>query len=232
MRVKFNFSKNTIPVPVNNQSLLNGYVHKCLGKNNKYHDTKSDYSISILQGGRINLEDKTLSFEKGAYFTVTSNDNEFIQTLLMGVLTNPELFFGMRFSGVDYVEETFHNGWNYFITLSPFIVKEYTDMKNYKYLTLNDADFNTKLKTYLTNKLSKIDSTLDLKEFDVVVEDRPFNKVKTIMVKNVANKANHCQLNINCNKKVAKLLYTIGIGQSTGSGFGTIYKTENHKVYN
>lgn len=232
MRVKFNFSRNTTPVPVNNQTFLNGYVHKCLGSDNPYHDTKSDYSISILQGGKINKEDKTLNFINGAYFTVTSNDNEFIQKLLMGVLNNPELFFGMRFSGVDYIEEKFHSGWNYFITLSPFIVKEYIDKGKYSYLTLNDPKFQSKLKSYLINKLTKIDSSLDLKDFDVIVEDRPFNKVKTIMVKNVANKANHCQLNINCNKKVAKLLYTIGIGQSTGSGFGTIYKTENHKIYN
>jgi len=232
MRVKFNFSKNTEPVPVNNQSFLNGYIHKCLGENNKYHDSKSDYSISILQGGRINKEDKTLNFNNGGYFTVTSNDNEFIQKLLLGVLTNPELFYGMRFSGVDYIEEKFHSGWNYFITLSPFIVKEYVDKKNYCFLTLDDSNFQTKLKTYLINKLTKIDSTLDLNDFDVIVEDRPFNKVKKIVVKNVVNKANHCQLNIHCNKKVAKLLYTIGIGQSTGSGFGTIYKTENHKIYN
>lgn len=232
MRVKFNFSKNTSPVPVNHQSFLNGYIHKCLGKNNPYHDTKSDYSISILQGGRINLEDKTLNFEKGGYFTVTSKDDNFIQTLLMGVLTNPDLFFGMKFSGIDYVDETFHNGWNHFITLSPFIIKEYIDKKNYEFLTLNDSEFSLKVKKYLINKLTKIDSTLDLTDFDVVVEDRPFNKVKSIMVKNVVNKANHCQLSINCNKKIASLLYTIGIGQSTGSGFGTIYKTENHKIYN
>lgn len=232
MRIKFNFTKNTKPVPVNHQQFLNGYIHKCLGENNVYHDSKSDYSISILQGGRIDIESKTLNFEKGAYFTVTSDDNVFIKTLLMGVLVNPELFFGMKFSGVDYIDEKFHNGWNYFITLSPFILKEYVDKKNYRYITLKDDDFSKKIKTHLINKLKKIDEKLNLTDFDVVVEPNSFNKVKTIMVKNVANKANHCQINIHCSKKVAKILYTIGIGQSTGSGFGTIYKTENHKIYN
>ena len=51
------------------------------------------------------------------------------------------------------------------------------------------------------------------------------------MVKNVINKANQCQISIYTNKKIAELLYNIGIGQSTGSGFGVIYKTENHKLY-
>ena len=51
------------------------------------------------------------------------------------------------------------------------------------------------------------------------------------MVKNVINHANQCHISIHTNKKVAELLYNIGLGQSTGSGFGTIYKTENHKTY-
>ena len=32
-------------------------------------------------------------------------------------------------------------------------------------------------------------------------------------------------------KELAELIYNIGLGQSTGSGFGTIYKTENHSLY-
>ena len=45
------------------------------------------------------------------------------------------------------------------------------------------------------------------------------------------NIANQCQVSINCKKELAELIYNIGLGQSTGSGFGTVYKTENHKMY-
>ena len=51
------------------------------------------------------------------------------------------------------------------------------------------------------------------------------------MVKNVVNYANSCHINVYTNRKVAELLYNIGLGQSTGSGFGTIYKTENRSFY-
>ena len=57
------------------------------------------------------------------------------------------------------------------------------------------------------------------------------HKVKKVLVKNVINKANYCHVSIYTNKEVAKILYHIGLGQSTGSGFGTIYKTENHSIY-
>lgn len=33
------------------------------------------------------------------------------------------------------------------------------------------------------------------------------------------NYANQCQVSISCDKKIAELIYNIGLGQSTGSGF-------------
>ena len=231
MRIKINFSKNTRPVAIANQSQVNGYIHKCLGADNKYHDAVNNYAVSSLMGGRLNDDRQTLSFDKGGYITVSSNDPEFINTLLMGVLSNQEFTCGMKFAGVDPVNETFINGWNHFATLSPFLIKEYTSKDEYKFLTLNDPNFGQKVKSYLVNKLTKINPELNLKNFDVNIPNNTSHKVKKIMVKNVVNHANQCHISINCDKKVAELLYNIGIGQSTGSGFGTIYKTENHKLY-
>jgi CRISPR-associated endoribonuclease Cas6 len=228
MRIKINLSKNKTNVPIQNQSLLNSWIHKVLGENNKWHDKKSNYSISSLRGGKMNDDKQTLNFPKGGFITVSSLDDELITTFLLGVMKNPDFGFGMGFVGVDYIKENFHDGWNYFATLSPFIVKEYNDGK-YKFLTLKDENFEEKLKEYLKKKLIPYD--LDLTDFNVKIGDNKSNKVKQILVKNVINHANQCQVNIFCNKKVAETLYNIGIGQSTGSGFGTIYKTENHKTY-
>ena len=231
MRIKFNFSKNTESITINNQALLNSYIHKCLGKNNKYHDAKNDYCISSLYGGKLNDDKETLSFENGGYFVASSENFEFLNKLLIGVMNNQGFTAGMNFCGVDYIEENFNDGWNYFVTLSPFIIKKYVDKKNYTFITLKDDDFSSKVKNYLVNKLTKIDNTLDLTDFDVIIPEHSNHKVKDIMVKNVVNKANQCHISIHTNIKVAKLLYHIGLGQSTGSGFGTIYKTENHHLY-
>jgi CRISPR-associated endoribonuclease Cas6 len=228
MRIKINLSKNEIDVPIQNQSYLNSWIHKCLGFNNKWHDAKSNYSISSLRGGKMNSDKQTLSFENGGYIVISSLDQELITSFLVGVMNNPEFSFGMKFVGVDYIKENMHEGWNHFATLSPFIVKEYNEGK-YRFLTLKDENFQEKLKKYLIKKLSNYN--LDLKGFDVKVGDNKSNKVKRIMIRNVTNLANQCQISVFCNKKVAETLYHIGLGQSTGSGFGAIYKTENHKKY-
>lgn len=231
MRIKIKFSKNTVDVPLNNQHLVNSYIHKCLGNNNKYHDTKSDYNISHLLGYVLNSDGKTLSYPNGSFLIVSSLNSEFISTLLTGLFLNTDFHSGMKFESIEHITEKFYDGWNNFDTLSPFLIKEYSSKKEYKFLTLNDNNFQLKVKNYLINKLSKIDSTLDLRDFDVKIPNHPSHKVKKIMVKNVINKGNRCFLNIFCNKRVAETLYNYGIGQSTGSGFGTIFKTENKDLY-
>jgi CRISPR-associated endoribonuclease Cas6 len=232
MRIKINFTKPTIDIPFNNQSLVNSYIHKCLGINNIYHDAKNDYNISSLIGGRLDLEQKKLLFENGGYIVISSLNAEFINKLLIGIINNQNFICGMVFNGVDHIEEKFYNGWNHFISLSHFIIKEYSDKKNYTFLTLKHENFEIKVKEYLINKISAINPTLDLSDFDVKIPlDYISNEIKPIIVKNVKNIGNKCHLNIFTNTKVAELLYNIGIGQSTGSGFGTIYKTENHKIY-
>jgi CRISPR-associated endoribonuclease Cas6 len=230
MRIKINFSKNTRPVSIANQSQVNGYIHKCLGIDNKYHDAVNNYAVSSLMGGRLNEDKKTVSFDNGGYITVSSSDTEFMNKLVMGILNNQEFTCGMNFAGVDPINETFINGWNHFATLSPFLIKEKTD-NGYGFVTLNDDNFEAKVKSYLLNKLSKIDPTLNLTNFNVKIPNNPKHKVKKILVKNVINHANQCHLSINCDKRVAELLYNIGVGQSTGSGFGTVYNTRNHNLY-
>lgn len=233
MRAKIKFTKNNVLVPFNNQSIINSYIHKCLGTNNKYHDTKSNYCISQLYGGKMNENKNGLEFKDGAYIVITSLDTEFINTLFSGIINEKfELGYGMYFLDIEYIEEKFYDGWNYFSTLSPFIIKKYTNNnKNAEFFTLYDDNFEKIVQQYLIKKISKINSKLDLSNFKVEIKKHPKHKVKKIMVKNVVNQANQCQVNIFCSKKVAELIYNYGLGQSTGSGFGTVYKTENHSIY-
>lgn len=230
MRFKIEFSKNTKPVPVSNQSLLNSYIHKCLGKNNKWHDSEGIYSISSLQGGTLNKDKNTLNFENGGYIIVSSRDIAMLDDLSKGIIMNQEFICGMKWAGITPIKELFFNGWNHFATLSPFIIKTYNEKKEYSFITLDDKDFNNKVKAYLIHKIQKI-KKVDLTDFDVHIPEHSSHKVKKILVKNVINKANQCHISINCTKEVAELLYLIGIGNSPGSGFGTIYKTENKDLY-
>lgn len=233
MRVIVRFSNPSASekVPVQNQSYLNYYVHKCLGDNNKYHNKSSDYSVSELYGGKLNRDKKTLSFINGGYIVITSNNQEFINDLTGGIMLNKNLRWGMVFERFDFIIEKFYNGWNHFATLSPFIIKKTIGFKKYEFVKLTDDNFAEEVKNHMSNKLKAIYKGINLEGFDVNVVDHPAHKVKPVMVKNCNNYANQCQVSFFCSADVAEKIYNLGLGQSTGSGFGTIYKTENHKKY-
>lgn len=230
MRIKVKISPTNIELPINNQDIVNSFIHRVLGKDNKYHDEKNNYSISALQGGRWIKDTKLISLKNGGYITISSLDSEFIDKILMGLYSTP-FHQDIRVNGIEFIEEKFYDGWNHFVTLSPFIIKKYADKHNYSFLTIDEENFEEKVEAYLINKISKINPKLDLSNFKVEIKNNENHRVKKVLVKNVINRANQCHISIFTNKKVANLLYNIGFGQSTGCGFGTIYKTENHKLY-
>lgn len=259
MRLLIKFSKNTSPVSTINQHFVNEYIYgKCLKADKKFHDAKNDYCISSLYGGTLNKETNTIDFPNGAIISVTSQNEEFLNKITIGVLQNTDFVCGMKFNTFELINENFVNGWNYFATLSPFIVKKFISMKEYKFYVLNDKNFMSKasdkiinkleamdekefsemLTKHTVNKLKKINPSLNLENFKIEVKAHPSHKIKTlykefdhVSKKCVVNYANQCHVNIFCNKQVAEIIYNIGLGQSTGCGFGTIYKTENHHKY-
>ena len=71
--------------PLNKE--VNGLINRCLGENNKYHGKFSNYCISSMQGGKMNKEG-LIMFSDGAYIQVSSNDKDFINDLVSGIITN------------------------------------------------------------------------------------------------------------------------------------------------
>lgn len=234
MRYKINFTENLEIVP-NNQQLVNSYIHKCLGVNNPYHDKPSNYCVSRLLGknSKIINNGANINYPNGSYILVTSLDLEFLNKIITGIVNNPVFGFGMKLSGIDLLEENFYDGWNYFKTTNMgFILKRLDENhKQIGYHNLNDKDFASEVKKHIINKFSKINPNLDFSDFNVVINQHNSHKVKTIYCKNVKNVANICQINIFANKNIAKYIYNYGLGQSTGSGFGSIYTTKYHHLY-
>jgi|TARA_R110000782_G_scaffold270273_2_gene370190 CRISPR-associated endoribonuclease Cas6 len=230
MRIKILLSPTDTELPINHQHLVNSFIHRALGKDNEYHDAKNNYSISPLQGGNWIKGTKNISFNKGGYVIISSLDDKFINNILMS-LYSTNFYKEIKVIGIEFVDEKFYNGWNHFVTLSPFIIKKYLSKKEYSFHTIDEDGFDVTLKNYLINKLTKINPDLDLTDFDVKIPKHDNHKTSKVIVKNVVNIGNSCHININTNRKVAELLYNIGIGQSTGCGFGTIYKSENKTIY-
>lgn len=232
MRIKINFTKNTQPVP-NNLKHVNSWFHKCIGQNNDLHDKPSDYNLSGMCGGSVTDNGKTKNFPNGGYILFTTENNELIEQLIIGTMSNPNFGFGMTIAGIDFIDETIYNGFNHFKTTEyGFIIKDKDENGKVNFVTLEDDMFIDKVKKHIINKFTKINPKLKFNDLDIKMNNHIGNKVRNVMVKNIVNKSNVCQLTINCNAQLAKALYHYGIGQSTGSGFGTIYNTKNLSKYN
>lgn len=230
MRIKIEFTKPEQAVPIETQRYVNSYIHTCLGRNNEYHDAPSQYSISNLKGGKLNEDKKTLSFNTvSPYIVVTSEDEMFLNRVVTGLNSNQDFAFGMKFKDIEFIGESFFDGWNHFYTLDPILLKEKKEDGRNWFVTIEDKDFATKLKNHIINKFNKVDPTLKLSDLELLVGE---GKKKRVMVKdNVWAIGSAVKIKIKGNKKLITKLYNYGLGQSTGSGFGTIYKVENLDKY-
>lgn len=224
MRIKLEFTKPNQNIPINTQQYVNSFIHKCLGHNNPYHDKQSDYNISNLKGGKLNDDKLTIHFPNvNPYIIVSSENQEFMGKIIEGAHTINSFGFGMEFIDTTFISEEFINGWNHFFTLDPILLKELNSEGKTRYITIKDIDFTNKLKNHIINKFSKIDPNLNLNDLQIEIGH---GKTKRITIKN--NEwaiGTSVKVMIKTNKKVASKLYHYGLGQSTGSGFGTIYTT-------
>lgn len=228
MRIKIKLKSEDVVIIPNNQKYVNSFIHKCLGSDNEYHDKPSDYCLSSLNGGYIIDNGKNVKFENGAFIVFTTPRSEILNKLIIGLNKNNGFGHGLFFYDIEFISEKIYDGYNFFKTMdNGFIIKD----KENGFLTLNDDDFILKLENHVKNKLMKINNKLNFNGFKIEINNHPNHKTKNVYVKNVKNISNVCQLKIFSNRKVAETLYNYGIGQSTGSGFGTIYKTENVNVY-
>jgi len=231
MRIKIKFTQNYIPLPIQNYSIMNAYINKVLGPNNQFHDKSGLYNISSIQGGILSENKCTLDFPNGAYFFVSALDENFITNFFEGILNNKEFGFGINYKEMTLVEENFNDGWNLFNTISPALFRESKKMEADKFGLITDDDFQDYVKERIIRKFKHLipdydfENDLELK----IDQKRQGHKVKSILVKNRINKANQFGFAIRCSKKFAELLYNVGLGQSTNSGFGTICTAEYFK---
>lgn len=231
MRLKINFTKNNEKVP-NNQNIVNSYIHtKCLG-HNEYHDKQSNYCISRMLGGVVNKNGKTIDYEKGGYILITSLDLEFLNKIVLGVLTNPMFGYGMELVDIERIEEEFYSGVNHFKTTpSGFVLRKKDGIGKDLYYTIEDPNINKVLEEHIYNKFTKINPNLNFEGFKIEVVNHKSNRIRNLLVKDVVNVSNICQINMYGDRELAKYIYHYGIGQSCGSGFGTVFTTQYKNKY-
>lgn len=219
MRLKLLFSKNDIPVPLSTQSNVNSFIHANLGTDNKYHDSFSDYSISTLQGGYRRSQD--IDYPKGGYVFVTTNNMDFINSLTVGLYNGNKthLGWGMEYKGMDIIGLDINKKYDIVFTISPILLK---DHQTKRLITVKDDIFVDKLKDNCLKKLSRYFTPNQLRTFDITLFKGERSKTVNVIVKDIINQCSVVKLVVNGSPKVRETLYGLGLGNSTGCGFGAV----------
>lgn len=203
--------------PLNKE--VNGLINRCLGENNKYHGSFSDYCISSIQGGKMS-KGGLLMFPNGAYIQVSSNDKDFINDLVSGIIANCDNLSigGLRYKDIDIGAFEPFKEYDIIRTISPLYIS-----KNGRSLTFKDDNFIEVLtdksrKKLMHNGLSeRVANTLSFSLF------HPENaKTKMIEIGKQKNICSQIMLYVKGDKKARTMLYEMGLGKCTGFGFGAV----------
>lgn len=217
MRLYFNLSPNTEPVPFDYQHFLIGTFHKWLGQN-ELHDGISLYSLSWLSGG--DRKGKGLVFPNGAKWFISCHDTALVKKVLKSALEYPEVCRGMRASDVIIADTPRFDHQQRFIVSTPVLIRKF-DGKGLKHLTYQDFESDALLTQTMKTKLR----AADIGSGNVQVRfDRTYSKAKTklVNIKGIQNKASQCPVIVEGSPEIVSFAWDVGVGHSTGSGFGAL----------
>ena len=218
MRLHFYLTKNTQAVPFDYQHYLIGAFHKWMGWN-EIHDEISLYSLSWLQGGKM-IKDG-FDFPNGARWFVSFWDEEIGKQLIMSAMKDPAVCCGMKVKEIQMQDTPQFGSRERFIASSPVFIRKYDENKKAKHLTYKDKETDYYLTETLKKKLQSAKLDYDIK----VSFDRSYFKSKTKLVKinEIKSKANFCPVIIEGDPEAIRFAWNVGVGHSTGSGFGALY---------
>lgn len=229
MRIRINFDANVEPFtkPVNDY--VNGFVNKCLGENNKWHDSFSAYNVSMMQGGQ--LVDGNIQYPNGGYIiiSVADTETEFINALLIGLTTMTDgKVQTMKYR--DFRTYSVPSGPKYDVARIECVRL----MENDKAITCKDSDFLDKLRNHTVAKLKRCgleDKVAESIKFEPLHEEGW--RVKYVKVKNynehpVVTPSSNIMIVMKGLKEAREKVISLGVGQSTGCGFGFMkFKKDN-----
>jgi CRISPR-associated endoribonuclease Cas6 len=218
MRLHFSLSANKETVPFNYQHFLIGAFHKWMGWN-KLHDEISLYSLSWMQGGKM-IKDG-FNFPNGARWFISFWDEEISKLLIINAMKDPEVCCGMVVKEIQMQTTPQFGSKEKFTLSSPVFIRKYDEDKKAVHLTYKDAESDFYLTETLKKKLNRAKLSDDVK----VSFDKNYSnpKTKLVRINGIDNRANFCPVIIEGNSEAVQFAWNVGIGHSTGCGFGAIF---------
>jgi len=218
MRIYIRLSKNKESIPFNYQHLLTSAIHKWIGENNEEHGERSLYSFSWLQN-TFKTKDG-FRFKDNSYFFIGAYEARLIKTIMKGILKDPVTLCGSRVIDIQLKAVPKFSDEERFVLNSPVLIRK-RDGEKIKHVTYVDKDFDQLLTDNLKAKL-KI-AGLDTTGVSVNLDKSyAFPKTKLVDYKGIKNKTTLAPLIIKGNPEQIAFAWTVGLGNSTGIGFGAI----------
>lgn len=217
MRIHLKIRTTNKVIPFDHQPLLTGTIHKWLRWNDE-HGKVSLYSFSQLTGGKATPTG--LKFNRETTFFISAHNPNLIQKLIGGIQADPTLFYGLSVSEVIIQEEPDFSDRELFFVASPIFIKRRNGEK-VDHIIYDDQRANECLKETLLSKMEKAgiaDESLQIR-FEV---NYPKAGTKKITYNDIQNRASWCPVIIEGKPETKLFAWNVGLGNSTGIGFGAI----------
>ena len=223
MKFRVHFSENREPIPYDYPHRLCGIFHHWLGPN-ELHEILSLYSLGWLKGKCI--ADRGLNFPEGATWDIGIYNDEIAERLVKGLLLKELNFYGMQIrkvSRLDFpdVPETGHR----FLAGSPIMLRKVEDDGSRTHVTWDMPESESILNRLIQKKASEAD--FEQGKQVRLSFDKSFRNAKTklVTIKGIKNKASVCPVIAEGTKEALEFLWTVGAGEMTGVGFGSLNHT-------
>lgn len=212
-------SKSNSVIPYNYQPMLTGCIHKWIGNNNNEHGKQSLYSFSFFQ----NIEGASkigFRLKNNAYFFFSCHDIELCKKVLFGITKHPILFNEIVVNEVQIMETPNFSNEERFLTASPVLLKQKTDTLQ-RHVIFSDNESDELLTSSIKSKLEKANLPVDGIS---VVFDKSFPNPKTKLMSyhSIKNRTSVCPVIIKGTPEQIAFVWNVGIGNSTGIGFGAL----------
>ena len=225
MRFTIRLTANTETIPYNYYYKLAGIFHAWLGPN-ELHDLMSLYNVGSLFDTRVKTGANGLDFTQGADWVLGIYNEEIAERLIAGLLLKPFEFYGMRIQNVKRQEPPkFESSRVYYWASAPILTRWTAEKgESREHLVYDDPRSTIALTNTLKHKADEAGLTQYWKNSSHVAFDDRYPKAKTklIQVKNTENRANLCPVIVDAHEKIQHLSWVVGVGESTGIGFGSL----------
>lgn len=217
MRIHLTITKNNSTVPYDNIPALVGSIHKWIGQND-WHNQVSLYSFSWLRGGERG--NNGLDFPRGAEWFISAYETALIKKLISGIQDDPVISYGLRVKSITVQETPQFSELHSFTVASPVLIKR-REGERIRHFLFSDNQADELMTETLTTKLKK--AGLNPEGIQVAFnKDYPFPKTKLVNYNGIGSKASICPITIKGSPEQVAFAWNVGIGNSTGIGFGAL----------